>query len=354
MNSYISIGDNDRKKFNKVVNHPLQSFEWGEFRKKIGTKVVRKALVDNEGNFIDGFTLTIHKIPFLPYNIGYVGKGNFPDKTTLEELKKIGEEEKCIYIQLEPNVTINEAKEKNIDLNNLKNFNIKQSFHPLFTKYTFVLDLDKSEDQILIGMHPKTRYNIRVATKHKVDVVNDNSIESFNKYLSLMEETTQRQRFYAHDRNYHKNLWEMLKDNKNKDDLIYKILLAYYQPEGKKREVLTAWVIFIFKDVIYYPYGASSRNYREVMASNLTAWEAIKIGKEMGMKRFDMWGALGENPDKSDPWYGFHRFKQGYGATLTEFIGSYDLIINPFLYYLVKRIDKIRWFLLSLRKRIRH
>ena len=86
------------------------------------------------------------------------------------------------------------------------------------------------------------------------------------------------------------------------------------------------------------------------MASNLMMWEAIKFGKKMGMKKFDMWGALGAEPDSKDPWYGFHRFKQGYGATLTQFIGSYDLVINPTLYQGLQVVDKFRWLYLRLKK----
>ena len=63
-----------------------------------------------------------------------------------------------------------------------------------------------------------------------------------------------------------------------------------------------------------------------------------------------MWGAMGENPDKNDPWFGFHRFKEGYGATHIEFVGSYDLVINPALYQLYKVADKFRWGFLKLKK----
>jgi lipid II:glycine glycyltransferase (peptidoglycan interpeptide bridge formation enzyme) len=74
-----------------------------------------------------------------------------------------------------------------------------------------------------------------------------------------------------------------------------------------------------FKDTLYYPYGGSSKIHPEVMANNLICWEAIKLGKKLGLKKFDMWGALGPNPSPSDPWYGFHRFKAGYGGKHIEF-----------------------------------
>ncbi|MBI4079396.1 MAG: peptidoglycan bridge formation glycyltransferase FemA/FemB family protein [Candidatus Levybacteria bacterium] len=321
--------------FNKTAAHPLQSFEWGEFRKKTGVKVILG----------DSFQLTIHKIPHTPWNIGYLPKSAIPTKKQISELIRIGREEHCVFIQLEPNVD----KESNYELG-IRNYDIRPAAHPLFTRYTFVLDLTKSEDELLKAMHPKTRYNIRVAQKHGVEVVEDNSDKAFREYLKLTEETTNRQKFYAHTKRYHEKMWETLKISNfkfqisNSQRLTAHLLTAKY-----KNKTLVAWILFVFKDTLYYPYGASSNEHREVMASNLVMWEAIKFGKKLGLKKFDMWGALGPNPDKNDKWYGFHRFKEGYGGRHVGFIGSYDLVINPFLYEIYKVTDTLRWFLLKLK-----
>jgi len=63
-----------------------------------------------------------------------------------------------------------------------------------------------------------------------------------------------------------------------------------------------------------------------------------------------MWGSLGPDADENDEWYGFHRFKKGYGPRLVEYVGSYDLVIKPFLYKFYVLADKIRWVI--LRKKI--
>ena len=344
MSDFIDIDESKKSEFNSVVNHPLQSFEWGEFRKKTGIKVIRRGIV-RSGKIVEGFILTIHKVPRTSFNIGYLPKGNSPTDELLSQLERVGREENCIFIQLEPNVIANEAKQP-------LNSQLKSAAHPLFTKYTFVLNLDRTEQELLAAMHPKTRYNIRVAEKHKVKVVEDNSEKSFEQYLKLMTETTSRQEFYAHTPSYHRNLFETLITSKssivNNNSLSYRLLNANL---GSK--TLTSWVLFVFKDTLYYPYGASSRENREVMANNLIAWEAIKFGKKMGLKYFDMWGALGPDPDNNDPWYGFHRFKEGYGAELIEFVGSYDLVIKPAIYELYKVADKLRWSILRLRSALR-
>jgi lipid II:glycine glycyltransferase (peptidoglycan interpeptide bridge formation enzyme) len=144
-------------------------------------------------------------------------------------------------------------------------------------------------------------------------------------------------------------MWETLKtDNQNLEKL-NKLTAHLFTAEYEKK-ILTTWILFVFHDTLYYPYGASSSENRNVMASNLIMWEAIQFGKKIGLKKFDMWGALGPNPDPHDPWMGFHKFKEGYGATLTEFVGSYDLLINPSLYKIYKLADKLRWVYLRLKK----
>jgi lipid II:glycine glycyltransferase (peptidoglycan interpeptide bridge formation enzyme) len=116
------------------------------------------------------------------------------------------------------------------------------------------------------------------------------------------------------------------------------LLTATYQ--GK---ILVTWILFLFNNILYYPYGASSDENRETMASNLMMWEAIRWGKANNAKIFDLWGALGPNPNRRDPWYGFHRFKEGYGGKLVEFVGTYDFVIDNRFYSFYNTLDKARW-----------
>jgi len=339
--AFKSITLADKKDYNSVVNHPLQTYEWGEFREKTGVKVIRRGVYEGD-NLVAGFSLTIHKIPHTPWTIGYLPKGEFPTESQIGELRRIGKEEKCLFIQLEPNVIRTEKQ-----VVKLKDLGLIQAARPIFTKYTFVLDLTPSEEELLKKMHPKARYNIRVAQRHDVKIIEDNSRTAFDSYWQLTSETTKRQGFYAHTKQYHTLQWETINVGKKSKDnaLTSHLLLAKYQ-----EKVLTSWLVFVFKDTLYYPYGASSSLHREVMASNLMMWEAIRFGKKKGLKKFDMWGSLGPNPDKKDPFYGFHNFKEKYSPTPVEFIGSYDLVINPMLYQLFKLSNKLRWLLLRLKK----
>lgn len=353
------ITDDQKEEYNDLVTHVMQSWEWGEFRKSIDTPLLRYGLYKSN-KLTSVFQITLHKIPFIEKYVGYLPKGPFPDEELAGVLKKVGKENNCAFIKIEPDVIASIAKqpgsEKEIAASpakrdprndNMLDKNFLPSPKPLFTKYNFIIDLTKSEDQLLKDMHPKTRYNIRIAQKHNVKIEERIDDEAFEIYKKLYFETTKRQNYHGHTPSYHKSVWEALKKHK-----MARLLIAYYQPPATNYKLpLTAWMLINFKDTLYYPYGGSSKEYPEVMANNLIAWEAIKLGKKLDLKNFDMWGALGPNADPKDPWFGFHRFKKGYGGKLVEYIGTYDLVLDWPLYILFTFIDKftpLKIFLLKL------
>lgn len=318
--------------FDKKASHPLQSWAWGQFRQKTGIQVYRFGEY-HKNTLINVYQLTLHPIPKLPFKIGYVPKSQIPSNEFLNFLKNFFKNQKIIFIKFEPHV------EKS-NYQDFKNKNLILSPRPLFTKYTFQIDLTQNEEELLNQMKPKTRYNIRLAQKKGVKIIHDNSDQSFKTYLKLQQTTIQRQKFYAHNKQYHHLLWQTLKPS----GMVH-LLNAVYQGE-----TLVSWMLFLFNQVLYYPYGGSSNKHRNLMPSNLMLWEAMRWGKKKGAKVFDLWGALGPNPNPKNPWYGFHRFKEGYGGRLVEFIGSYDFIFNPLLYQLYNIADTFRWFILNLKK----
>lgn len=302
----------------------MQTSTWGEFRREWGNEVFETKFG----------IVTLHKIPFIGYKIGIFEKGPMPTKNQLLELKALATKHNLIFIKLEPNYVI---KKDNISCADegkivklLTSFAVVRG-RKLFTPSTFWIDLSKSEDDLLRGFHHKTRYNIRLAQRQGVKVVEDNSDKAFEKYLKLTFETAKRQGFYAHTEKYHRLMWKHLKAAG-----IAHLLVASY-----KKEIITTWILFVWKDFLYYPYGASSDKHKEVMANNLMMWEAIRFGKKHNLKTFDLWGR--------EEGKGFTRFKEGYNPKVVEFIGTWDLVINKPLYLLYKIADLVRWFILRLR-----
>ncbi len=339
------------KRTSKSPEHPLQSKEWGEFRKAWGNEIL----------WTKYGLMTVHRLPFTAYKIGMFIKGPKPTKEMLTDLKKIGIEHNLIFIKLEPNVarrvnsgplTVDRNQNDQGGTRNTENFqriiNLLKTHgavpgKTLFTPTTFWIDLTKSEDELLKSFSSKTRYNIRYAERQGVKVQEDNSDKEFERYLELTKETSERQGFYAHTPKYHRLMWEYLHlqpITKNLQPIAH-LLTAHYN-----KEIITTWVLFSYGDFLYYPYGASTDKYKNVMANNLMMWEAIKLGKRLGLKTFDLWGR--------EEGKGFTKFKEGYNPQVIEFLGTWDLVINKPLYEIYKIAEKVRWYLLKLKTKLRN
>lgn len=337
-----SISSYEKDVYNKTVTHPLQSYEWGEFRRNTGVGLERVGIFD-QSKLIQGFEVTFHRVPHTSFTVGYMPKGTMPDEMMLGALQDLGKRHNALFIKLEPNVARDVAHQSAADaITTFLSEHGAVAGRPLFTRYTFILDLKKTEAELMEQMRPKTRYNIGLAQKKDVRIIEDSTERGLEEYLTLLAETTKRQQFYAHGTEYFQTMWKTL----GQSGMMH-IFKAVYQ--GK---TVTAWVMFVFNKTLYYPYGASSREHRDVMANNLMMWEMIRFGKSQGCTSFDMWGSLGPNPDPKDPWFGFHRFKKDYGGTLTEFVGTYDYVLRPMEYNVFRFVEGWRWKLLRLRSQL--
>jgi lipid II:glycine glycyltransferase (peptidoglycan interpeptide bridge formation enzyme) len=311
-----------------MKRHVLQSNLWEKFKSSYGTPAVRV------GNIV----YTKHKIPFTSYFYGYCPRVN-PFDINFEELKKSLEENSCVAVHFDvPNITkddpdANKAME-------LFEKNCVLSTRSEFAKGNFFLDLTKTEDEILANMHKKHRYSIRLAQKKGVTVresIDDKDLDIFYK---LYLETAKRQKFFSRSKKYFELAWKTFRE----EDMSY-LLVAEY--EGKP---LVAWMFFVYEGVLYYLYGGSTEEDRDVQPSCLLGWEAIRMGKRKGCDLFDMWGAAEDMENRSDPYHGFSVFKEKFGGRHVTYIPSYDYVINEPVYRLFTAANSARWKLLSILK----
>ena len=310
-------------RYNITVIHPLQTQQWADFRHEWGNEIVKTEF---------GY-LTFIKLPYTNKKVGTFLKCPDPTTKMLTFLQNYAKENNIIFIKLEPNTVIKKDSKTVNDKEKYEKLFKKHNTKPgktLFTPTTFWIDLAKSEEDLLAHFHHKTRYNIRLAKKKGVEIVEDNSDEAFEKYLELTRETVIRDKFFAHNEKYHRLMWKHLKKD------IARLLVAKH--EGR---TLATWILFTNDSFLYYPYGASTHKYKNVMASNLMMWEAIRFGKRLGLTTFDLWGR--------EPGSGFTKFKEGYNPQVVEFLGSWDLVVDKFAYEVYKKAEAMRWLMLKTR-----
>lgn len=310
-----------------MATHVVQSPQWGDFKTEYGTTAAR----------VGDVQYTKHKIPFTHYYYAYCPKVN-PFNIDFVKLAASLKENNCVAVNFDvPNILKNSDEEKKA----LEIFkNCVKAPRDQFAKYNVLLDISKDSEELLKSMHHKHRYNLRYAQKHGVEIKKAVNQDDFEIFFDLFEETAGRQKYYIHPKLYYQKIWEIL----TPQDTCH-ILTAYHQ-----NKPLASWMFFIYEGVLYYPYGGSSENGRNLNASTLVCWEGIQLGKQKNCKTFDMWGASKNPEDTSDPWFGFTNFKLKFGGNFVEHIDSFDFVINKNVYDTFNFVNYVRWKFLKVLK----
>ncbi len=207
----------------------------------------------------------------------------------------------------------------------LKELKLRKSFECVQPEWRALVDIRPKSEQILLSMHQKGRYNIRVAERHGVLAEQSQELDSF---YSLYSQTAKRDGFTVRSKEYLQDLLAMIPG-----------AALFLARQDKK--VLAGAIIIFFGDSASYLYGASSSEDRQLMAPYLLHWEVIQEAKRRGCLSYD----LGEIPPQSaadHPLQGLGKFKMKLGASATHSMGSWDYVISPFWYRIFRVGQKLR------------
>ncbi len=281
----------------------LQSWEWGEFQRSLGREVIR---VQQE---TDGKIMIAQAIRLpLPFGQSYwfVPKGPLGDLEPQIMRGILRERLKgAAFIRTEGSVVLpGSVKSKDM--------------HP---STTLVLDMHKGCDGLLMEMHMKTRYNIRLGEKKGV-TIRRASLDEFETFVDIVKETTERNDFSAHPSSYYKKMLEMLTGECS-------AFLVFAEAEG---QVLAANIMIDFLDTRTYLHGASRGIMRNLKAADVLQFTLINEACLSGKKYYDFWGIAPPEAGEDHPWFGITRFKSGFGGHVIQMPGTCDLPTNPLVY----------------------
>lgn len=278
-----------------------QTKNWAEFRKS----------AKNE-NFFEIDDVFVQKIP-LPLGKCwlYVNRGPIVD------LDKLAIQQKAVYARYEHPY----LKSDNHKLHK----NLKDAHAHYQPEVTLVIDLTKSEQEILAQMKQKGRYNIKIAQKNNVKIIESKDATEFYK---ILKQTWERDKFKGHLQDFYQKMIDMVDGAK----------LYYAEFEG---EIIAGIIVTFYKDTATYYYGASSNKHRNVMAPYLLQWHAIQAAKAKGCKFYDLLGIAPEGA-KNHPWQGVTEFKRKFGGEVVEYAHAKERIYKPFWYWVMRIIKKLR------------
>ncbi len=332
----------DRELWNDfVVNSSecpvLQSFEWGEVKSNFGWYPIRLAVEDN-GKIVAGISILKREIPYVRHSLFYAPRGPIVDYSNRELLEfllaaveKEAEKRHAISLKIDPAVS---EEQQNI-LAVFHTLGFEKAAKQIQPRATFLLDLTLETNAILMGFEEKTRYNIRLAAKKGVVVREDPSEQGINMFYKIYRETSLRDKFLVHPVKYYQKIREILFENG-----LGSCFIAYYNDKP-----IAGVIIFCFGSKIWYMYGASSSEHRNLMPNHLLHWQVIQWAKEKNYKTYDLWG-IPVNPKEGHPLWGVYRFKKGFKGKMVKYIGAHDFPYSPLFHNVlehgVKWVQNIR------------
>lgn len=310
--------------------HLLQSYEWGVFQEAFGERVFRVGIED-DGKIVALATLIRKDFGFgksylyCPRGPVFLEESESLAEMLLQEIETIAKREGAFFFRANPEYQ--ERPEW------MKSF--KKAPNELEPRETTIVDLKKSEDELLASMKSKTRYNVRLAKKRHVTIESSFDNPKFLEiFLQLNRETASRDGFTPHSDDYYRKQFEVLGKNKN-----LAIYVAFADAAGKKP--IASNIVSFFGKRATYVHGTSSNEGRNLMPTFLLQWQAMLDAKERGMEEYDFWG-ITTSDDPKHPWHGISRFKKGFGGNVVQYVGAYDKVFQSLWYSLYLLIKKVR------------
>src|SRR6185436_17439254 len=186
---------------------------------------------------------------------------------------------------------------------------------------TLCVDLRQTEEALLAQMKPKGRYNMRVARKHGVSIVEDASDQGIADFLGIYTLTAIRQRTEAKLPGYFQALVNKLLPRRR---------VSIFFAEHQGRRLATALVVYFGRRATYF-FCVSLALRRHVMAPYLLHFEIMREAKARGCDWYDFWGIAPENqPD--DPWHDITVFKRKFGGVELNLVPTLDYVYDPAAY----------------------
>lgn len=290
----------------------LQTKAWADFKSRHGWRVYQM-----------GDVFILERAFQLGLSLLYAPETNLVSSTTIRALLR-GVDKirtgKDVFFRLEIG---NEWDERVAGL--LRRLGFRKSFESVQPEYRAVLDIRPSEEQLLSGMKPKGRYNIKVAERRGVAV---SQVNDLNAFYRIYSETAALDKFTTRSKSYFEDFVKSIPG------------AAIFVARLRNRPIASALVVF-HDDTTSYLYGGTSRKAASSMPAYLLHWEAIREAK----RRRSRWYDFGEIPPTDDPNHplsGLRSFKLKFGAKEVRLLGSWDYIFRPLLYTLYRMAEKSR------------
>lgn len=326
------LDKNNKEQFDKYINY-IKNYDGSSFMQDFAWSKVKcnwipeGVYLEKDGNIIAAMTILLEKVPKINSYMMYAPRGPVCDIYDVEIVTKLIKEADVLakkynafVCKFDPQIPFDEkldkmykeAKFKTSGKNPDKDLVI-QPIHNM------ILDIyNKTEEELMKGFSEKTRYNIRLSARKGVEVRFSRSKEDLKKFYEIYKVTTVRDKIGCREYEYFERMLDAYEDNN------LRIYIAEH--EG---ETLAGAISTNYGGELYYVYGASSNEKRNLMPNYAMQMEMIRWGIETNCKTYNFGGLLTLGMDN-----GLYKFKIGFCKEegLKKFIGEINKVYNYPLY----------------------
>ncbi|MBN1219962.1 MAG: peptidoglycan bridge formation glycyltransferase FemA/FemB family protein [Anaerolineae bacterium] len=314
----------------------MQSYEWGAFKEALGWKIVRLA-VEQNGQMVAGAQMFIKPILWKLASIAYIPRGpllDWEDETVVQvllaALHSSARYYRAISLKIEPAIQYSPALEQQLHY-----YGFRCSPFNNQPQCSMLIDLTPEADTILANMHKTTRYNIHYSARKGV-VVRQATAADMDAFYQLLKVTAKRSGFSIRSREYYHQEWSVLAEAN-----YLNLFLALYQDK-----VIAARMPVAFGNKAATFHSGSLNTYNKLKANELLMWESLKWAKAHGCDTYDVWGIpeeVGAHLYANQPLpkeqigglWGVYQFKRGFGGDVVYYVGAYDFVYFPTLYWVM-------------------
>lgn len=281
--------------------HPLQLWGWGEVKAAHNWRVER-VFVEENGAVIGAAQLLIRPLPWPFGALAYAPRGPVAPPENREAVldalaMHTKTTHKAVALTVEPDWT---------EMPPLAGW--QKSANTILIPRTLILDLGKSEDELLAAMAKKTRQYIRKSAKEATEIRQVKNREELAQCLEIYKQTAARAGFALHGDKYYYDIFEKMGEHSP-------VMAAF--SDGKP--VAFLWLA-ISQKTAFELYGGMNDDGQRLRANYALKWQTIQLMKKWGIERYDFNGLLND---------GVSTFKQGFADHEDMLAGTYDKPLSP-------------------------
>lgn len=323
------------EKYKKFLNNSeytklTQALEWGKVKKEWDQEVV---YLEENGEIIAGMTILLEKVPHFNSYLMYAPRGPVCDCYNIElvnllmnDVDSIAKKYNAFCMKFDPAIRYSKDIEELYKKSGYITSGLSTDHDRLIQpEYDAILDIDNiSEEDLIKRFSEKTRYNIRLSSRKGVEVYYSNSKEDLKIFYALYKVTTVRDKIGCRSYEYFEQMLDAY-DNEH-----IRVYIA-----KNENDYLSAAIAVTYGTEMFYLYGASSNEKRNLMPNYLMQWEMIKWGIEKNCKTYNFGGIINLNKDD-----GLYKFKTGFCKEegIFRYIGEINRIYDKKIYFAYDRI----------------